>query len=1549
MARSEALVVVEDWISEHFFTADSRNESFHALVQARRKEWDDVGPASVRSRFTSKRSDWETSLAALYDSDGAARPELEPLYADIEKMLGYRTGEFTVREHGPARFFGSPGVAGEPFVIIAANPIADLEEITDRASDTLRQTYLTDDDKKITSTAELLSTLFVAPNGPAFALVLAGRWLVVADADRWPEGRYLGVDLQLVAERNETKRGGEIDTALTCIAAQSLAPDADGKIWWSEVLADSVKHTVGVNKDLREGVRRSVEIIANEVVVRRSQQGSPPLPAEQAQPLARQSLRFLYRILFLLFAEASPELGLLPVKAPEYGQGYGLDRLRELVLVELTTERARQGAHFYKSLSRLFTLVDSGHGTPASRATGRSNDVEPEESPDTNLEGLEFNSLRADLFRPEATALINDVGLGNAALRDVLRRLLLSKEKAGKDRGFISYVDLGINQLGAVYEGLMSFTGFFAETDLFEVAKGGNAEKGSWVVPSDRADGIALSDFVKERDEVTGEEIPVRHPRGSFVYRLSGRQRQQSASYYTPEVLTRFTVGQALAELLDQDGTTTSSEEILQITVCEPALGSGAFAIEAVRQLGAEYLKRREVETGETVPPESYRDELQRVKAYLALHQVYGVDLNATAVELAEISLWLDTMAAGLQAPWFGLRLRRGNSLIGARHAVYTRAQCNDKSWLVAPPSDVPMSDLATAVDRNEAVSGVDGRIHHFLLPAAGWGATTEAKEAQELSTAAWAAVRQWRKTIKAKPSKTQLDALVEISRRVEVLWQIAYRRLVIAEAESRRDIELWGRTVLPHGTSVSREQIEQSLADPNAAYRRLRMIMDAWCALWYWPLHGAQSDPKTRLAPPTLDQWINALQAIVGRDPQRLRKAGMSTLGAAGDWDALAEAEGTDLGFAQAKPIEQVLDDHPWLTVCREVADQQGFFHWHLDFATVFARGGFDLQVGNPPWVRPDADVDALLAEGDPWWQLAVKPSETDRARKRAETLREPSIVDLVAAGTTDVVAIRESVSDATNYPVLAGLRPDLYRCFMAQTWAHVSPRGAIGLIHPETHFTDDRAGPLRWETYTRIRRHWQFVNELHLFDIGNLVTYGVHVYSAPRSVSFLNASGLYQPDTIERSLAHDGSGPAPGFKGDDGSWDMRPHAGRITRVDEETLVTWHEVLESPEVPILHTRMLYTVNSAVARVLAKLARAPRLGSLGLQFSAGWNEKTDREKGRFVQEWGEPESWDDVILQGPHLHVNNPFYKIPNKSMLSHRDWSAVDLETLEPDAVPVTAYKPAGDPRTYEALYTHWGEKGKIAARDHYRLAWRAMANNTGERTLISAIIPPGAAHIHGVNSLGGASSLHDVVDAAASASSLLADFMVRAAPKSAITGSTMSRLPLAQGEGIEWLRLRVLRLSCMSEDYAALWASRLNTQQFENDSPEWDCAVPLRIDLDRRQAQVEIDVLVALMLGVTAEELCTVYRTQFAVLYGYDHRDYTYDGNGRLVPNRVLNAWRKKGDSTTEEDRTDTNRAGNTYVYELPFRTYDREEDMRTAYAEFERRLRVKQAEAQ
>lgn len=167
----------------------------------------------------------------------------------------------------------------------------------------------------------------------------------------------------------------------------------------------------------------------------------------------------------------------------------------------------------------------------------------------------------------------------------------------------------------------------------------------------------------------------------------------------------------------------------------------------------------------------------------------------------------------------------------------------------------------------------------------------------------------------------------------------------------------------------------------------------------------------------------------------------------------------------------------------------------------------------------------------------------------------------------------------------------------------------------------------------------------------------------------------------------------------------------------------------------------------------------------------------------------------------------------------------------------------------------------------------------------------------------------------------------------------------------------MRTLRLNCVTDAYADLWRdvysaaftadrwaggrSRATRPDLGAVTAEWTAATPLRIAEDRRQALVEIDALVALMLGVTADQLCTIYRTQFAVLYGYDHKSYVYDANGRLVPSEVLKVWRAKGERMSGGERTATNQDGHTYIYQLPFRLLDREADMRAAYAEFERRL--------
>ena len=1564
MAVSDALVVGEDWISEHYFTTDATKESFLARVLERHKEWEALekptDPSTAptltpRSRLRSERSRLEELLAALPADDassltGAALEAAGELDALLREILGFTSSEYRLTERGPVTLVRPVGDEGPaPLALLRARPATAVEDLLVKDAPTLAEAWepvdlgdptapVLEGAEPVESVSRALSTLMTDEHGPAFALVLAGQWALVAERERWPEGRWLAVNVQLVVERYETARGGEVERALTCLDARSLLPTAEGETWWAATLEDSAAHTVGVSKDLREGVRSSIEILANEVVRRRAARGLEPLPQERAQDLALQSLRYIYRIIFLLYAEASPELGVLPVGAAEYDAGYGLDRLRELALRELHEESAQAGTHIYESLDRLFHLVDEGHNEQVPAADEGS------------FDGLVFRPMRADLFRPAATALIDEVGLGNGALLRVLRHLLLTKENSKSGRGFISYVELGINQLGAVYEGLMSYSGSFATERLWEVALGGDASKGSWVVPEDVMKGLEAKDFVTVEDEVTGERRNVTYEKGQFVYRLSGRDRQRSASFYTPEVLTRFTVQQALEELLDQDGRTTSAEEILHLTVCEPALGSGAFAIEAVRQLAEQYLSRRERELGRRVDPEDRPRELAKVKAFIALHQVYGVDLNATAVELAEVSLWLDTMVEGLAAPWFGLRLRRGNSLVGARRALYSTSQLKKRAWLSAAPVPEPLSQVAAVLDDADAASrhriggglDVSGSIHHFLLPAKGWGSAVEVpKQVRNLVDAGrLKALKTWRRDITKALSATQALRLTALARRVEVLWEMTLRRLRVAEAEASRRIDLWGReTQDDAGSTVSREEIEAYLAAPGSAYRRLRLVMDAWCALWFWPL-------TTQVTPPSLDEWLSALEGLLGKQVKDA-KGTDGTLVDASSWAELDSMEEIELGLAGARKVQSVVDEHEWLTVVQEVAEAQGFFHWELDFATVFARGGFDLQVGNPPWVRPDVSVETLLADGDPWWMLTKKPSLAERQERLPRTLARPGVLNTVLDGAAETEVLAEFISDQTVYPIMEG-RPDLYRAFMCQVWQHQNTRGISSLIHMETHFTDAKTPGLRAAAYRHLRRHWQFINELRLFDIHNLVQYGVHVYGSERSPSFRHATTLYHPETVVRSLMHDGSGEEPGFKDPHtDTWDLRPHAARIESIDTTALKTWQSVTESDD--WRSTSMVSTVNSAAARTLATLAIQPRIGSLNLQFSTGWNETTDFEKGRFEKVWG-PASWSDAILQGPHLHVSMPLYKQPNESMKSNKDWTSTDLETLPTSAQPVTQYKPAGDRDTYDHLYTHWDGS---PARDHYRIAWRKMAPLTGERTLAAALVPPGSAHIDALFSAA-SNSEYDTTFVAAVMSTLLSDLLIRSGASINIRERAISRLPLPSVKSplAKRITLRSLRLNCLTEAYADLWADCWD-ESFLDDSPileryderpigpEWTADTPLRRAEDRRNAQAEIDVMVAMMLGVPIEDLCTIYRTQFAVLYDYDHGRgqgaYVYDANGRQLPTPVRQAWEKRQRPTSNEDmplseRTHTHPgSGVSYVYDLPFRIRDRESDFR------------------
>lgn len=1534
MSTSEAFGIVNDWISEHYFTDTGKGDTFQKQVRALRKIWDQdaaEGQPTPVTRFSAKRLAVQEALASL-STDGAGTAALheraQGAYATLREVFGHNGApeEITLqRSQSDIKVTATRLGETTEVLWLDATPVTGIDQGPDQVQ-LLGTNALDGHARHEQPVSKLLSELYLADPAPSFIVVAAGNVLYLTDRQRWPEGRYLAVDVQLVADRNETKKGGETDRLLAVFSRNSLVPDADGSIWWTTRLEESHQHAVGVSQDLRDGIRESIEIIANDVLQRRTAQGLSN-DAVDGQDLARQSLRFLYRILFLLYAEAFPELGVLPKGSGEYDAGYGIDRLRELAMVELTDSREQQGTHLYESLALLFQLVNGDH--PTQHRTAAQQHETGNNADTMSTEGLVFESLEADLFTPEATALINASQLGNLTMQGILQRLLLSRAESKGPRGFISYANLGINQLGAVYEGLMSFSGFIAETDLREVAKNGDASKGSWVVSVEKAHDIDSKHLVTRIDEETGLKEPVFHPKGSFVFRLSGRERQQSASFYTPEVMTKFVVSQALAELLDES---TPADRILELSICEPALGSGAFVIEAVRQLADEYLRRKQDELGQQIEPEQYAQELQKVKAQIALHQVHGVDLNSTAVELAEVSLWLDTMQPELHAPWFGLRLKQGNSLVGARRATYSTYAVEKKKYLTETPEVAPLSGLADALEHGTQDPAVLGRIHHFLLPAEGWGAAGKAKEVKALVPEEQKALNDWARSIKIKPSSPQIKRLQGLSRRVETLWGFATRRLQIAESEAKRFIKYWPDQRSPEHTAVTRERIEKSLANENGAYRRLKRVMDTWNALWYWPL----TEPD--VSPPTLEQWIDALEKILGKQGRDSKVEGQETLISSADWDELDKLEELDVGFAAAARIDEgIFKKHPWLRTAENVAEDQAFFHWELEFAPVFARGGFDLQVGNPPWVRPDWDEKAIFAEFDPWWQVETGQTQEARSLQRQRALADKNHREFMLRSATDIFALRAFLTAEVAYPIVHELRPDLYRTFMERTWMSAAPPGTVALVHPESHFTEKRAANLRAATYRRLRRHWQFINELKLYEIDHHVSYGVHVYGASYDEpQFTMAASLYHPDTVERSLDHEGGTEVPGLKDADGNWDTRPHPERIIHVDNDILKVWAEILDEHGTPPLHARMVYPVNKASMRVLQKLSQSPRVRELGLQYSSGWNETTDRKKGYFEVGAKINESWEDVILQGPHFTVANPFAKQPNPTMRNNLDWTEIDLEALPADFIPRTSYQPNPE-SDYEDGYGTWLDVNGAPThqRDHYRVAWRRMASTTGERTLHVAALPPGPAHVNTVYSAWDpVSGKESTLLLTGIFSSLVADFLVKVGGASDIRAGVIESLPLIrEGTIARGIRRRTAQLSVLSEGFHDLVSGVKGTL---------GAIKSLRKAAARRHALIEVDTLVALELGISIDELCTIYRTQFPVLQGYERTDL-YDANGRKLPNDMNKLYHKVGEAgMTLDDRTWVHPQSEVeYVFKFPFSGVDREEDMRAAYEKFSRML--------
>ena len=308
-----------------------------------------------------KRQEIQTALSSL--STETVDDTLHTANDLISSASGYpRPGTHTVARGQAELAF--EGAADSQFtaVILRARPIGAIEDVASAQLLPLENDNLPTLDGKPTgyTASKLIGELFLADNAPNFVVTLAGNWVILAERETWPLGRYLAVDLGLAIERNDRKAKGEIQRVTAILAMEHLQRGADGTTWWLDTLEQARDHSVKVSEELRGAIKQSIEIIGNDVLERHRSQEKPVAELNGAE-LGNQALRYLYRILFLLFAEASPELQILPTGDNDYDEGYGLSRLRDQILTEPATVKAQNGTHLYESLQLLFNPVSYTH------------------------------------------------------------------------------------------------------------------------------------------------------------------------------------------------------------------------------------------------------------------------------------------------------------------------------------------------------------------------------------------------------------------------------------------------------------------------------------------------------------------------------------------------------------------------------------------------------------------------------------------------------------------------------------------------------------------------------------------------------------------------------------------------------------------------------------------------------------------------------------------------------------------------------------------------------------------------------------------------------------------------------------------------------------------------------------------------------------------------------------------------------------------------------------------------------------------------------------
>jgi hypothetical protein len=842
-----------------------------------------------------------------------------------------------------------------------------------------------------------------------YGILLTGERLrLIRAPGEGPRGAYLEVDLASLAEEEDPE---SFAAAFRLLHSSNWIPGPDGEPAIRKVEAESRKHAEAVTEDLKRAVFASAESLIDGLIEDGVERGRTPdrrsIRESDLLRLRDASLTALYRILFVLYAEArDPRLDEHPI----YFKSYSMHGLIDELLRNQPRFQAENRTNLWNRLRALFRV----YGETGLPQIGQWEHLPPR---------------GGDLFKSTTLEgrVLDEAALPDAVVSRVLLDLATTLPRAGVGRERVSFRELDIESLGAVYEGLLEFEPRVARETTIEIRVQGRtyalppgdvvrlcrerqlALSGDIAIVEGTEAGALHPDAVTEDegeeeeeeeegyagdeaeesdegDEVQGVKkgararLTRRLEPGAFYF-VPGAARKGSGSFYTRRPLVADLVRRALGPLVDG----RKAREIECLRIVDPACGSAHFLVEAMRYLGKE-LHRAYVEEHKGKPPPHFRhtvnqgwdadwkasDEDARAsnsearawcKRRIAERCLFGVDLNPTAVGLAQVALWIESLAGDRPLSYFKHHIRCGNSLLG--------------TWMDRL-HDPPLPQLGKGIG--------GGGLNLFAAHVR--GKIEEAAAARRLIDRA------------ASEGAVEPDSLGEQEFR---------------EHEHRRALTIVAGA---------------------------RLLFD---------LRSASA-----FVPPIWNDWAT-LCTLLG-NPTELER------------------------FARSRP---------WWEPFEQVCARERFFHWELEFPEVFldARPGFDAVLGNPPWDKVLPNKKEFFGRHDVLIRAYSGADFARRVREICQS--RPTLPSEYESHRERILVIARMLRERSDFPngeaKSQSANEDVSKYFVDRAIRILREGAAAGLVVPSVLYNGDGCVGIRTFLLQKstIERFYGFENRAKIFPI--------------------------------------------------------------------------------------------------------------------------------------------------------------------------------------------------------------------------------------------------------------------------------------------------------------------------------------------------------------------------------------------------------------------------------------------------------------------------------